>query len=610
MISHENCPSRQRLGVRCEFCRKTFTKEIYKFQRTSWDACKACNGVSSAYNKIGGGISRSNFYKAYSTSLQKFSAEICLDNPRFVLVPCDYCLIKYKARKDSIFNRKMESCLQCHYYDIKYKNSDKSVSKHQFYLNVRSVFESKIQIDKTKEIYGYDPLRISIQSKNKVISTCEFCAVDVHISISAIEARFTSIYCDDCSSLSKSFERSKTELTKSEYYKYFLENRVPDYAIEKTKNLLGYDPSWFSLGDKRHVAANCSFCDIDIIVSARQTVLKKKPFCEKCRSERIVDTCMREYGVSTINSVPKFIAKMSDPWTNRTVESIIKNRYGIDYVREFSIKNISFDFYIPSAHLLIECQGDFFHRFPQYGYSGTPRDVSKTTYIAKHTDYKLTQIWEHEIQLGRTTTILDKFLTPSDRVFQSEVNIEQISFRSITRDEMNQFLAEFNYVETVNINSSICGAFIGDKLISVTYIGLSSHLDPINAFQKFTSINLNKTNIGELKIFCIDPKFNSDVVRNHCFDESIRLLMENTKIYLLTSPKQSPSIEKSTNFDWQPSGVFSNPEMILDPKTHKILRKKEMMSVLKKTKMDLDKFMNLSGILDIRSELIEYLVKK
>ena len=68
---------------------------------------------------------------------------------------------------------------------------------------------------------------------------------------------------------------------------------------------------------------------------------------------------------------------------------------GIRYIHQKSVKDGKFivDFYIPSLRLVIECNGDYWHRLPER----VERDKELKRYV-ESTNRKIIFIWEHEIR--------------------------------------------------------------------------------------------------------------------------------------------------------------------------------------------------------------------
>jgi putative resolvase len=122
---------------------------------------------------------------------------------------------------------------------------------------------------------------------------------------------------------------------------------------------------------------------------------------------KTVETLQLKYGVSTTLDIPSVQMQLLNPAsTEQILEAIIRDEYKLEYTKNFSLGPYSFDFYIPKCNLLIECQGDYFHKFKEFGYSGTPVDRAKSSFVENNTAYKLIWIYEHEINLGRIRKIL------------------------------------------------------------------------------------------------------------------------------------------------------------------------------------------------------------
>lgn len=71
------------------------------------------------------------------------------------------------------------------------------------------------------------------------------------------------------------------------------------------------------------------------------------------------------------------------------------DQIGIRYIHQKSVKDGKFivDFYIPSLRLVIECNGDYWHRLPER----VERDKELKRYV-ESTNRKIIFIWEHEIR--------------------------------------------------------------------------------------------------------------------------------------------------------------------------------------------------------------------
>ncbi len=78
-------------------------------------------------------------------------------------------------------------------------------------------------------------------------------------------------------------------------------------------------------------------------------------------------------------------------------------KHGIQYIRQYNVAGLYYDFYIPEANLLIECDGDYWHGNPMF-YKKL-NEIQKhhhqrgelKNHIAKRFGYTLLRFWEYQI---------------------------------------------------------------------------------------------------------------------------------------------------------------------------------------------------------------------
>ena len=88
-----------------------------------------------------------------------------------------------------------------------------------------------------------------------------------------------------------------------------------------------------------------------------------------------------------------------------SIEEIVENlliELGLEYQSEFKVNRSFYDFFLPKENVLIECDGKYWHSFPE----AIKRDAKKDN-LAKEKGYKLLRLSEKEIL---TTNIKKKLL--------------------------------------------------------------------------------------------------------------------------------------------------------------------------------------------------------
>ena len=110
----------------------------------------------------------------------------------------------------------------------------------------------------------------------------------------------------------------------------------------------------------------------------------------------------------------KTFAENKFPQTNtkieRKMEAFLKFK-NIKFYHPFNIGNYCFDFYVPENKLVIECDGDYWHNYPD----GTEKDRIKDKYL-KSKNLKIVRFWEREINnnFEKCAVEIEKELNPSE----------------------------------------------------------------------------------------------------------------------------------------------------------------------------------------------------
>lgn len=134
----------------------------------------------------------------------------------------------------------------------------------------------------------------------------------------------------------------------------------------------------------------------------------RKPRLKKKRTKEEIDAFVR--------SKAKEMAK-NKTWPEMEFERLL-NELGVPYRTQEVVGGKIFDFYIPSANLLVEIDGDYWHgnpkiyKRPNKMQNTNKKNDRKKTLIAENEGYKISRVWESDlkenfgIQKGRFKRIL------------------------------------------------------------------------------------------------------------------------------------------------------------------------------------------------------------
>lgn len=176
---------------------------------------------------------------------------------------------------------------------------------------------------------------------------------------------------------------------------------------------------------------------------------------------------------------------------------------GVKYEREGEATAIGyyvFDCLIPKQgslqqHLLIECQGDYWHTLPD----ATRRDKAKFTYINEYfKTHKVMYFWEREFYQrdrvrNRLLSLLGITGASTDFSF-SNVTVKRLS-------SSKHFLDLYHYLGPGRGGKRTYGAFIGDALVAVALFSSPLRQNTAGQFGK------QSHQILECSRFCIHPNY-------------------------------------------------------------------------------------------------------
>jgi very-short-patch-repair endonuclease len=527
------------------------------------------------------------------------------NSTKLVHIKCDFCLSEFTRRRYQMNKGNRSSfphaCINCDQIKSNWiKNNPDRLSPIEFHDGYPKIDLLKINIEKTKIKFGYDPSCLSYKSEKIVVATCEFCDKEFDTKVSNL-MKNDGVCCNKCSSINSYYVRSSSVLSKKEFRdKNIGIQYLSVIDVDKTVREFGYDPIGLSPKCERPIFVFCSFCNKSFKISKMSYLQKShgQVSCTKCRYKLIEKTLNERYGVRNTLLIPEVINKLKNPSTELLISSVL-NDFNIKYERNYSIGPYSFDFYVDSYDLLIECHGDYFHNFKNNGYEGTSKDKAKTTYIEKYTNKKLIWIWEHEIHSGRMMEILDRYLftTPLKKIIVE--NEDKIVISQITKIEAYKFLSLYHYLGNLGTAAIPYGCYYENELIVVAVIGGITRESSIGKINKETNNKFKSGEVKELRRFCV----RSNIELKNLASILVRILkLVDMKIKVISAfldPNTKDMIDIYKITDWVELSESSKSYHYFDFSTTKLIHKKTIFEMAQSAHMNENEFVKKTGFLKI-----------
>lgn len=545
-------------------------------------------------------------------TLQKFGylpTDLTHASTKLIIIQCDFCLSEF-TRKQVQLSKPSRSaphaCPNCDQIKSNWiRNNPQKLSPINYYQQYWKPPDEFIDQQLTKEAFGYQIADLGPKSEKPIIVNCIFCSITFQSNLSNL-ARSEPV-CHQCTYLFKQWDPNTDP---NEFWKnHKIEVNWNCININETINQFHYDPRQVSPLSEKKIVAICCRCHQSTVIS-RFAFLTKKDFliaCPTCIPQVTKETLIKKYGVANTLSIPAVQEKLKNPSTEIIIESLLRNHYQIDFIRNHNLGPYSFDFFLPTLNLLIECQGDYFHQFKENGYEGTPKDKAKTTYIETYTNHKLIWIWEHELHIGRLRKILDYHIHSINEP-TLEINKQQLYFKPITHQAGFEFLSNYHYLGNLGTAASTYGAYYEDQLVVVAVFGGTTRQGSLRKISKELNLNINE--IRELRRFCIKPNV---VCKN--------LASFSLKKFLSLYQKDRPEIEAIISFsdlnvgdigtiykasNWKRLSNTSKSYHYLDPLTLKPIHKRVLYNLAVAAKMTESEFVmktNLIKVTETEKEL-------
>ena len=537
--------------------------------------------------------------------------EISPFSTKIVVIDCDFCLKPFERRKTQFKKPSRRdyphACPKCDQIKSNWKKQNE-LSPTAYHVAYPSLMGKKdfssIDWDETTRLYGYTKDDVNPRSEKKLINNCDFCLKPYTTSLATLNRKGPPFACYKCSPLKSLL---KTGQSARDIY---LEKRVPvDFRyvdVEATKLNFGYDPAEIPALSEKKINVVCFNCGGKF--ESRMDWYTKAGFnlaCEssKCRYLKTQNTLFSKYGVRTTLDIPSVKAKLTDPSTEKIIAEMLTNKYKVECERNHIIGQYSFDFFIPSLDLLIECQGDHFHDFKTNGYSGTARDQAKATWVGNNTSYKLIHIWEHEIHVGRVKKVLDYHLgTSRDELIKTDVN--DLVIKKIPSDEAFAFLSLYHYLGSLGRGSTNFGVYTKDVLIAVCSFGHVTRHETLKKTGKSLDVKMTSSQACEIKRFAIRTNVECRNLGSWALSQAIngyRKLKPEIKYIISfadTSVGDSGGLYKASNF----TNLGTTPKSYHYLDGVKAIHKKTVYEIARSAHMTEREFVEKSNLVKIEEK--------
>lgn len=336
--------------------------------------------------------------------------------------------------------------------------------------------------------------------------------------------------------------------------------------------------------------------------SERSKELFKNPdFRSKWEQKTWSDPSYKEKIASGISS---FLSSGKDSSLERVTQEILTS-LGVDWERQHRIGPYSFDLYVPSEKILIECQGEYWHSLPE----AKSRDSSKFKYIDEYfPNYRV--LYLHERDFMNVESVKEKISSFLNLRMDLLPVVQDFSFSDISIKECllsekdprshisysEEFLRSFHYAQYGRSAKKVYGAFLNGKLIAV------SKFSNVIRTQSATSLGIHQSKVLELDRFCIHPNFQKKNFASWFLSRSVNLIWSafpsvQTVISFSDSTRgHSGTIYKASN--WETVGTIPADYHYVS-KDGFVIHKKTLWNHSSKNRMKESEFASLNGYVKV-----------
>lgn len=535
-----------------------------------------------------------------------FPESVTRGSRKLIVFTCEFCGCNFESTFKSTSRTSSVACSKCKSVSAAYTSKHTTESKHDFWLARRAKqLPHCVNEAATREKFGYDANSIGTGSKRKVVATCEFCLNEFITSLCLLTKASSNHACKQCDAIASHYSKRGTG-DKHQFWETVRSTNTSAMDVEGTIAEFGHDPLTVSTYSTKKIVAICSYCGSKVRISmSKYSQRQANIACPQCVRNKTVKTLQDKYGVSTTLDIPSVRQKLANPKTEQIVEAMLRDTYKVEFDRNFTIGPYSFDFHIPSKNLLVECQGDFFHGFKQYGYSGTPKDRAKSTYVEDHTSHKLVWVWEHEIHAGRIKKILDYHIGGADEPAIS-FKLGGLEFKRIQNASAHAFLSRFHYLGNLGMVATCYGAFFKETLMAVCVFGGVTRQQSIGKINTSAGTNYGPKQIKELRRFCIRPRAHMKNMGSYCLRRFVDLHIVDAPdtcailSFSDTTVGDLGTIYKASN--WKRLSDTPKSYHYLDPSTSRRLHKRTVWGLAKSNHMSEADFARQTGFVLVNED--------
>ncbi len=450
-----------------------------------------------------------------------------------IVFECDFCGLLFDRKQVQMVKLSRQAphaCRKCDQIKSNWrKNNPSLLSPKDYFSQYRPSLGTMKSIlwEETRERFGYGEVDIGPRSDKMVVCRCEFCKTRFDTSPATLSRTRGPVACKGCAAI-KSKHRPDDGLSPEEAYA--LIRAMPDMLnVDRaaTIEMFGYDPLFIPPRSQRTIMVICWACKRSFQTHMDSyTEFGPDMSCsQQCGSRKAIRTIREKYGVGSRAEIPGVSEKLSNPKTEQIVEAVLRDYYKVDYIRGWAVGPYSFDFYIPSADLLIECQGDFFHDFKTSGYSGTPKDRAKSTYAANHSKSRQVWLWEHEIHFGRVKKVLD-FHFGMATMSPISPRLEELTFSTVPSLDAHRFLSLHHYIGNLGVVASPMAALFAGEIICLAVFGGVTRNGSLKRTSDQVGTRMGSKNLKELRRLCVRPNVSTKNLISYCMRRFLVMLKD------------------------------------------------------------------------------------
>ena len=280
--------------------------------------------------------------------------------------------------------------------------------------------------------------------------------------------------------------------------------------------------------------------------------------------------------------------KISIP--EKIVESILREKK-IEFIQQYKLGYYTFDFYIPSKKILIEVQGEYWHKETQN------KDSAKAEY-ASNQGYQVKHIWENEFsEFKKVDEIINLWLELKP-LEQINFKLEDIKISEIDNKTARIFLGKYHYLPAISKSGYHLGAFLETKLIaSITFSAITRK-------ETAERLKLNYNEIKEVGRFCIAPQHHKKNFASWFLSKTIKFYLENHPqikrlISFADTTIHDGTIYKASN--WQEDGETDYNYMYRSSDGY-LIHKKTVWDRAKKMQITEEEYINKNNYIKVWSK--------